>query len=271
MSRCSLALFGTPEKRKTMNTTQERHSVDVAVLDGAAIVNMLPPRKCKTFKEYSEAVFLPYVLNYSALNVKRIDLVRDRYFENKQGTREARGTGARRRVCNTAAIPATWKSFLRLDENKKVLFKFLDASVKSISVQCDAQVISTDDIDVVSHATVDKEGLAPSNHKEADTRILLHVKHASARGMKKVLIRTVDTDVVILAVAFARKLPVEELWVAFGVGKHLRYLQIHSMVDNLTTSQCEGLPFFHALTGCDTVSFFSRKGKKSAFQEWKLS
>lgn len=45
-------------------------------------------------------------------------------------------------------------------------------------------------------------------------------------SMKKILIRTVesDTDVVILAIAFAKKLEVEELRVAFGVGKHLRYL-----------------------------------------------
>ena len=45
----------------------------------------------------------------------------DRYLENslKQGTREARGTGTRRRVCDNAAIPLNLKSFLRLDDNKK--------------------------------------------------------------------------------------------------------------------------------------------------------
>ena len=83
----------------------------------------------------------------------------------------------------------------------------------------------------------------------------------------KILIRTVDTDVVVLAVAFLQKLDVEELWIAFGVGKHLRYLPIHKIT--LNTEQCEGLPFFYALAGCDTVSFFSGKGKKTAFQAWK--
>lgn len=29
------------------------------------------------------------------------------------------------------------------------------------------------------------------------------------------------------------------------------------------------LAVFHAFTGCDTVSSFSGKGKKSAFQAWK--
>ncbi|XP_078311331.1 uncharacterized protein LOC144618661 [Crassostrea virginica] len=31
-----------------------------------------------------------------------------------------------------------------------------------------------------------------------------------------------------------------------------------------------GLPFFHAFTGCDTVSAFCRKGKKSAWQTWEV-
>jgi len=42
-----------------VNTTLERPSVVVVVLDGAAIVNMLSPGKCKTFKEYAETVFIP--------------------------------------------------------------------------------------------------------------------------------------------------------------------------------------------------------------------
>ncbi|KAL9953154.1 hypothetical protein ACROYT_G040524 [Oculina patagonica] len=107
-----------------VNTTLERPAVDVVVLDGAAIVNMLSPGKCKTFKEYADTVFISYVISYRAQNVKRIDLVWDRYLKNslKQGTREARGTGDRRRVCDNAAIPLNWKSFLRLDDNKKDLF-----------------------------------------------------------------------------------------------------------------------------------------------------
>lgn len=40
-------------------TTFERLSVDAVFLDGAAIVNMLPPGNCKTLKDYAEAVFLP--------------------------------------------------------------------------------------------------------------------------------------------------------------------------------------------------------------------
>lgn len=47
-----------------VNTVFERPSVDAVVLDGAAIVNMLPPGKCTTFKDYTETVFLPYIISY---------------------------------------------------------------------------------------------------------------------------------------------------------------------------------------------------------------
>ena len=109
-------------------------------------------------------------------------------------------------------------------------------------------------------------------HEEADTRILVHTTHASLNGMKKILVRTVDIDVVILAIAFAKKLEVEEPWVAFGVGKHLRYLPIHMKAGFLTTQEREGPPFFHAFTRCDTVSyfiFFCKEYTKTEFQAWK--
>ena len=45
------------------------------------------------------------------------------------------------------------------------------------------------------------------------------------------------------------------------------YLSMHKIAYSLNTQQCESVPFF--LTGCDTISFYSGKGKKTAFQAWK--
>ena len=42
-----------------VNTAFERPSVDAVVLDGVAIVNMLPPGKCKTFKGLRRSSFSP--------------------------------------------------------------------------------------------------------------------------------------------------------------------------------------------------------------------
>ena len=39
--------------------------------------------------------------------------------------------------------------------------------------------------------------IAPCNHEEADTRMMVHVNDAVMQGFNKILIRTVDTDVVV--------------------------------------------------------------------------
>ena len=38
------------------------------------------------------------------------------------------------------------------------------------------------------------------NHEEADTRIMVHIRHALEQGAETVLVRTVDTDVVVILV-----------------------------------------------------------------------
>ena len=89
------------------------------------------------------------------------------------------------------------------------------------------------------------------------------------KGCRKVTIRTVDTDVVVLSVASFSKIAPDELWVAFGVKSSFRYIAIHEMVATMTPTQCLTLPVFHAFTGCDTVSAFAGRGKKTAWATWK--
>ena len=72
-----------------------------------------------------------------------------------------------------------------------------------------------------------------------------------------------DTDVVVLAVAAAAK---QELWVAFGTGQHFRYVPIHEIAVSLGPQKSQALLIFHAYTGCDTVSSFSTRSKKSAWR-----
>ena len=44
------------------STTVECPDVDVKVFDVATVVNMLPPGKYETFKDYATSVFLTYVI-----------------------------------------------------------------------------------------------------------------------------------------------------------------------------------------------------------------
>ena len=62
--------------------------------------------------------------------------------------------------------------------------------------------------------------LCPSDHREADTCMLLYAANASQSGMEKVMIRTVDTDAVVIALGMFSSLNLSELWISFGTGKN---------------------------------------------------
>lgn len=78
-----------------------------------------------------------------------------------------------------------------------------------------------------------------------------------------------DTDVVVIGMTVLEDLNVDALWVTFGKGKDLQWIPIHDIVRSLGP-RSKALPFFHAFTGCDTVSAFVGKGKKTAWQAWNV-
>ena len=49
------------------------------------------------------------------------------------------------------------------------------------------------------------------------------------------------------------------------------YFDIKVITDSLGWKVCHALPFFHAFTGCDTVSSFHGKGKRKAWDTWLQS
>ena len=112
------------------------------------------------------------------------------------------------------------------------------------------------------------DNIAPCNHEEADTRIILHCLHAAQNGLKRLAVRTVDTDIVVLAISFFSVISAAEFWIHFGVCKSVRLIPVHELYATIGPSRCAALPAFHALTGCDTVSCLHRKGKKSAWLAW---
>ena len=64
------------------------------------------------------------------------------------------------------------------------------------------------------------------NHEEADTRLVVHILHALEQGLKRIEVRTVDTDVIVILVgafvALTRAQPLADIWIAFGMGKDYR-------------------------------------------------
>ena len=129
-------------------------------------------------------------------------------------------------------------------------------------------IISTKDETIVStqNDMSDVEYLQPCSHEEADSRILLHVAHCARQGLRKLVIRTVDTDVVVLAIWYFPALRLDELWVRFGVGTHFRQIAIQEIVKNVNEKT---QMLFNAVSGCDTVSSCLGHGNKSAWLAWR--
>ena len=112
--------------------------------------------------------------------------------------------------------------------------------------------------------------LSPCTHEEADTRLMLHVADSVRNGLKKIMVRSVDTDVVVIAISIIHKVDLCEPWIAFGTGKSFRYISVHGIARQLGHAKSQGLLFFHAFTGCDQVSSFANRGKKTAWETWSV-
>ena len=108
----------------------------------------------------------------------------------KSSTRTKRRTGTRKGVLSDSKILANWQPFLRLEENKQELFKFLAAACITIKTSC--TITSSIENSAITNGSYNMSFIAPSNQEETDTRMLLHAKDASQSGIKKVLIYAVD-------------------------------------------------------------------------------
>eukprot|EP00117_Sycon_ciliatum_P007208 scpid94076/ scgid10417/ len=100
--------------------------------------------------------------------------------------------------------------------------------------------------------------------EEADTRLLLHARHAAVSGYETVLIRTRDTDVAIIACSVSHVMPCT-LPVEVGAGNNQRTVNMTAIAEKLSADVCNALPGLHAFTGSDSTSAFAFRGKSAAF------
>ena len=234
---------------------------------------MVRPTSAKTFADYATQHIVPFLEHQITPTVERIDAIWDNYPEDnlKSLTHQRRGAGPRTRIGDghTQIPKHEWNSgFLKNEENKQELFSYLSEEIvkKDLGGKF---LLSTKCERVLSNRPCNVSALGPCNHSEADTRIFLHLAHASGQGHQTAYVRTVDSDIVVLAIRFFSTLGLLELWIGFGSGKNLRDIPIHDICSDLGPSRSMALPLFHAITGCDTTSHFLGCGKKTAWASWQ--
>ena len=106
-----------------------------------------------------------------------------------------------------------------------------------------------------------------STHEEADTRIFIHLEDSVQQGYSSLHTHS-RYRVVVLAIASASRLNISELWIAFVAGKSFRFIAEHKIARALGPDQYVALPMFHEYTGCDTVSFFGGRVRKTEWDTW---
>ena len=114
----------------------------------------------------------------------------------KDCTLAKRGKGLRRKVSGPAKLPNKWMDFLYDTKNKEELFVFLTTKMSESAFPTENIVYVTSGVSVLHLNT--NSSMLNCNHEEADTRIVVHTHHALQQGMKKVEVRSVDPDVVVI-------------------------------------------------------------------------
>ncbi|TDG99283.1 hypothetical protein EPR50_G00209410 [Perca flavescens] len=91
-----------------------------------------------------------------------------------------------------------------------------------------------------------------TTQEEADTRLLLHCSHA-ADYSRYIIIRSPDTDVFVLALAFYKDIGAH-LYFQTGKGGNSHTVEVQKIHNQLGAIVCDALIGLHCFTGCDTVS-----------------
>ena len=125
----------SPSQTNTTGTT-------CMVLDGAAIIQMMKPAAAKTYDEYAQEIFIPYISSHLR-SVSRVDLVWDTYKHDslKGISRVKHDKGVRRRVVgNGKGNQETGITFWGLTE----LFSFLSKVLLQAFCKEDKEVVLAD-------------------------------------------------------------------------------------------------------------------------------
>ena len=248
------------------------------VIDIMTYVQMLKSGGASTFGELADKHFSLITAPFSYQSCSRVDVVFDQYMATsiKAGERTKRGasTALEVKIQNSSTpMPKQWAKYISNPQNKINLGNFLADSWREMAeaqLQIGQTVVLgggfTNSQKAFKVTKGHCEDVSPleSDHEEADTRLLLHAKHAS-HNHNRIVIQSSDTDVAVLCAAHFNNMGCDELWFRTGNKYKLRYIPMHRVALNLGARICDALLPFHALTGCDSNSSLSGVGKKKAF------
>ena len=241
--------------------------VETAHTSGALLIDamaMLQTMKYipQTFGELAEKILQLIVNCAKGFDVARVDFVSDRYpavsIKNLERNKRAVSGVTQIRIGGpNQKVPRQFKKFLSLGENKEWLVEFIFKHLCTMRLEenlCDLSLYFSHGqkchrfyVDERNASRVEDIPELNSDHEEADTRLLLHAKHASI-AHQAITVRSPDTDVFILMLGHKGAIDAA-LYFDTGSGNLRKVLDIDQCYRELGSSLCEALIGFHAFTG----------------------
>ena len=273
-----------PLLAKNNNVCSEKISTEGLVVDLSTVTRSLGSvfqKRMATFEEFVSAVLDHIWSMANAICAKRIDIVADFYdpASIKGPTRKDRGSLLSQKIAfePSSQIPEDMELFLKNSENKRNLNEMIanyvvhplrSENYNVVATHREAKVLTSYD------GPKDLSIWQPETHEEADNRLLLHMRDMLLNGsIQKILVRSVDTDVLVILLAFMPQLlefkEDVHVWLDFGRGENRKLYDVNMIFREFGESLYLGLPFFHSFTGCDSTSSFFEKSKGSFFNHWQ--
>lgn len=231
------------------------------IIDAMSILQTLKPVPT-TFGELSVAVLHRIIAVANQHQSARIDFVVDRYpdVSTKNVERNQRGKGGVQLITiynKGQKVPIQWKKFMSCGKNKEALVEFLFDQWKSVADdklgELELYVTHGNKCHLIRYSAATLHVVCEEvyelfcDHEEADTRMLLHASHA-AQTRTNIVINSVDTDVFLLCIYCASKIPAT---LAFdtGMGKKRRIIDMNKISEQLDEAWCDAILGFHWFTG----------------------
>ncbi|KAJ8030514.1 hypothetical protein HOLleu_26961 [Holothuria leucospilota] len=211
------ALLHAIEENAVNCVVSEVPSNAAMVVDGMAHVQSMQVIP-DTFGELAEAV-LSQICGLAVTNkCSRVDFVTDRYdsvsIKNFERSRRAQsGSQMFKIYSGDQKTPRQFKKFLSLGINKEALIEFLFSAWRETRVNLQHLTVFSTSGDHCQCLQL-KEGMLEitpchelfCDHEEADTRLLLHARHA-AETTSNIIISSPDTDVAVIALSLLDNFP----------------------------------------------------------------
>ena len=225
-----------------------------------------------TFDDFCVAVLRNIKHQAESVHAIRIDIVADLYdpLSIKTPTRETRGNAAADSFTGSTLMPTDMNEFTKNSENKTILNSLIAThALQPETWAWDHEVVVTDGTTIKSSRDGEKEIFTwiQATHEEADNRMLIHIIDMLECGITDIMVRATDTDVIIILLSFMIQFENQhedvKITVDFGNRDSRRMIDLNKSYENFENNHATtlALPIFHALTGCDSTSFFMAKVK----------